>query len=120
MPVSWHISEGIVRLESSEPVTFAEWMAAVDAALAHRDYRPGMGVLHDQRGVRDAPSNDEGKKRAAYVVARRIGRWAVLVGSDVQYGMARLGDAHSSGTSTEIRAFRDPAEAETWARGEGE
>src|SRR5712692_10463338 len=45
MPVSWHISEGIVRLESSESVTFAEWKAAVDAALAHGDYGPGMGVL---------------------------------------------------------------------------
>ena len=118
MPVSWHISEGLIRLESSGSVTFAEWKAGVDAALASTDYRPGMGVVHDQRRLRDAPSAEEGRARAAYVVALGIRRWAVLVGSDVQYGMARLGDAHSSGTSTEIQAFRDPAEAEAWARQE--
>jgi len=120
MPVSWRISEGIVRIESSESVTFAEWKAAVDAALASSDYRLGLNVLHDQRRLKDAPSAEEGKARAAYVVARGIRRWAVLVGSDVQYGMARLGDAHSSGTSTEIQAFRDPAEAEAWARGDAQ
>ncbi len=120
MPVAGRISEGIVRLESSETVTFAEWKAAVDAALASPDYRPGMGVLHDQRRLRDAPSAEEGRARAAYVVAQGIRRWAVLVATDVQYGMARLGDAYSSGTSTEIQAFRDPAEAEEWARGRGE
>jgi hypothetical protein len=120
MPVSWRISEAIVRLESSEPVTFAEWKAAVDAALASTGYRPDMGVLHDQRRLRDAPSTEEGKTRAAYVAALGIRRWAVLAGNDVQYGMARLADALSSGTSTEIRAFRDPAEAEAWAREGGE
>ena len=119
MPVSWRISEGIVRMESSGTVSFFEWKAALDAALASPDYRPGMGVMHDQRLQKDAPSPEEGKSRAAYVVARGIPRWAVLVGSDVQYGMARLGDAHSAGTATEIQAFRDPAEAEAWARRSG-
>jgi hypothetical protein len=120
MPVSWRITEGFVRLESSGPVGFAEWKAALDAALASPDYRPGMGILHDQRQLPDAPSTEEGKSRAAYVVARGIRRWAVLVATDVQYGMARLGDAHSAGTATEIQAFRDPAEAEAWARGGSE
>src|SRR5260370_8386220 len=112
MPVSWRISEGLVRLESSGSVGFAEWKAALDAALASPDYRPGMGVWHDQRQLRDAPSTEEGKSRAAYVVARGIRPWAVLVATDVQYGMARLGDAHSSGTEPEIQPVPDQAPAD--------
>jgi len=116
MPVSWRISQGIIHLESDEPATFAEWKAAVNAVLASADYRRGMGLLHDQRRLRDAPSVEEGKARAAYVAALGIRRWAVLAGSNVQYGMARMGEALSDGTATEIRAFWDPVEAEGWLR----
>ena len=119
MPVSWRISEGAVVIVSDEQATLAEWKAAVDAALADGDYRPGMGVLHDQRRLRDAPSAEEGRARAAYVAWRGMRRWAVLAGSDAAYGMGRMGEGISSGTATEIRAFRDPAEAEAWARRRG-
>jgi hypothetical protein len=117
MPVSWRISEGVVFVESDEQATLAEWKAAIEASLAHSEYRPGMGVLHDQRRLTDAPSIDEGKARVAFVIARGIRRWAVLAGSEASYGMGRMGAGISGGTSTEIRAFRDPADAEAWARG---
>jgi hypothetical protein len=117
LPVSWRISEGVVFVESYERATFAQWRAAIVAALAHSDYRPDMGVLHDQRRLMDAISIDEGTARAAFVIARGIRRWAVLAGSEVGYGMGRMGEGISGGTSTEIRAFRDPVEAEAWARG---
>jgi hypothetical protein len=119
MPVSWRISNGLVVLESDEPVTFAEWQAAIDGALASKDYRPGMGVLHDQRRLKHAPSVEEGKARVSFVAGRGIRRWAVLAAGDATYGMGRMGEALSAATSVEIRAFRDPAEAEAWARGEG-
>jgi hypothetical protein len=117
MPVSWRISKDIVWLDSADPLTFAEWTAAIDAALADKDHRPGMGVLHDQRRLTDALSIEEGKARAAFVIARGIRRWAVLAGSEVGYGMGRMGAGISGGTSTEIRAFWDSDEAEAWARG---
>ncbi len=116
MPVSWRIADGLVWLESDDPVTFAEWSAAIDAALADKDHRPGMGMLHDQRRLKHGPSIEEGKARVAFVALRGIPRWAVLAESPVAYGMGRMGAALSSGTSTMIRAFRDPVEAEAWAR----
>jgi hypothetical protein len=117
MPVSWRISEGIVWLESAEPVTFDEWKTAIDAALWDKGYRHGMGILHDQRRLKHGPSIDEGKARAAFVAARGIRKWAVLAESVDGYGMGRVGEALSAGTSVEIRAFKDPVEAETWLRG---
>jgi hypothetical protein len=120
MPVSWRISDGLVFLESDDPVTFAEWQAAIDAALANKDYRPGMGVLHDQRRLKRAPSIEEGKARVHFVAGRGIRRWAVLAAGDATYGMGRMGEALSASTTVEIRAFRNPAEAEAWARRSGE
>jgi hypothetical protein len=116
MPVSWRISEGIVWLESSEPVTFAEWTAAIDGALAQKDYKPGMGMLHDQRRMKHGPSIEEAHKRVAFVAARGIRKWAVLAESADSYGMGRVGEALSNGTATAIRAFRDPDAAAAWLR----
>jgi hypothetical protein len=120
MPVSWRISDGLVVLESDELATFAEWQAAIDAAVTNKDYRLGMGFLHDQRRLKHAPSIEEGKARVNFVAGRGIRRWAVLAAGDATYGMGRMGEALSAATPVEIRAFRDPAEAEAWARRSGE
>ncbi len=116
MPVSWRISDGIVWLESSEPVAFAEWTAAIEAALSDKSYRLGMGILHDQRRLQHGPSMKEAKARVAFVAARGIRRWATVAESLDAYGMGRMGEALSDGTSTAIRAFKEPAAAEAWLR----
>src|SRR5258708_10821700 len=99
MPVSWRISDGLVFLESDDPVTFGEWQAAIDAALANKDYRPGMGVLHDQRRLKRAPSIEEGKARVNFVVGRGIRRWAVLEGRAASLAPGCMGRAPSGATS---------------------
>lgn len=117
MPVSWRVTNGLVYLESSEAPTLEEWRAAVEGALASSDYQPGMGVLHDTRLIKRFHSVEEAEERVAFVTKLGIRRWAVLAESPVGYGLGRLGEGLSSGTPTEIRAFRDPAKAEAWARG---
>lgn len=119
MPVSWHISEGTVFLESDEHATLDEWKAAIDAALANSDYEPGMGVLHDTRLTKHFPSIDEAKERVAFVERRGIRRWAVLAESPLGLGLARMGAGMSAGASIDIRAFNDSTEAEAWASGTG-
>jgi hypothetical protein len=119
MPVSWHFSDGILFVESDEQATLDEWKAAIDGALANSDYEPGMGVLHDTRLTKHFPSIEEAKERVAFVQRCGIRRWAVLAGSQLGYGLGRMGEGLSSGTSTQVRAFKDPAEAEGWARGRG-
>jgi hypothetical protein len=120
MPVSWRIMNGLVYLESDEAATFEEWRDAVDAALADPAVRPGMGIIHDWRKHRTSLPSAEVKKRAEYVArnAARFGqtRWALLVDSSVGYGMGRMAEA-LTGLGAALRVFRDPVEAEAWARG---
>ena len=123
MPVSWQIVDGLVHLESDEAATFEEWRDAVDAALADPAWRPGMGILHDWRKHRTSLPSAEVAKRSAYLAhnAARFGqtRWALLVDSSASFGMGRMAET-LTGAGTRLRVFRDPVEAEAWARGHEE
>jgi hypothetical protein len=122
VPVSWRIANGLVHLESSEGATFEEWRDAVDAAWADPAFRDGMGIVHDWRKLRAGLPTPEVEKRSEYLAANaaRFGRtrWALLVDSAAAYGMGRMAET-LTGTGTGLRVFRDPAEAEAWARGAG-
>jgi hypothetical protein len=51
--------------------------------------------------------------------ANAIGRarWGLVVSDPASYGMGRMAEALSEGTSIELRVWRDLAEAEAWVRG---
>jgi hypothetical protein len=119
MPISWRICEGFVRLESEGLVPFEEWRAAVDAALKHPNYRPGMGVLHDWRGLREPPEAADIRARADYGAQLGRIRWAVVVSSEVGYGMGRMAEILTGDPLIELRVFRDIGEAEAWIKGGG-
>lgn len=120
MPVAWRVENGLVWLES-EQGSFDDWKAAVDAFLAHPDYRTGMGIIYDRRKLRRAPGVDELKIALAFVQSRRskigMARWALVVGSPAEFGMGRMAQILIGETEVRIRAFFDPQEAEMWVRG---
>ena len=121
VPVSWRIVNGLVYLESTQGATFEEWRDAVDFALADPAYQVGMGILHDWRRLQTALPTAEVVRRSQYLAksAARFGRtrWALVVDTSAAYGMGRMAEA-LTGSGTGLRVFRDPAEAEAWARGE--
>ena len=114
---------GLVHLESDEGATFEEWRDAVDAALADPAFRPGMGIVHDWRKHASPLPTAEVKERSEYLArnAERFGRtrWALLVDNSASFGMGRMAQT-LTGSGTGLRVFRDPVEAEAWARGGGE
>ncbi len=122
MPVSWRITNGLVHLESDEAATFDEWHAAVEAALADPAFRPGMGILHDWRKHRGVPPAAEVLRRSEYLARNAAPfdrmRWALLVATNAGYGLGRMAEVLTE-PGVRLRVFRDPAEAEAWARGSG-
>ena len=62
-------------------------------------------------------------RRSDYLArnAPRFGRtrWALLVDSNASFGMGRMAET-LMGPGAALRVFRDPVEAEAWARGGGE
>ena len=125
MPVSWTITDGIVRLESDGASTLDEWRATVDAFRRHPDYRPGMGVINDWRKRMVSITARDAQARASYLVqyAAAFGptRWAVVVAREVDFGMGQVEKALLEGApNITLRVFRDTTEAERWARGQAE
>jgi hypothetical protein len=122
MPVSWRLADGLVRLESDDPVTIDEWRSAVDGFSSHPDYRHGMSVIHDRRRRSTVVTTKEIRERAEFLTSRAgsLGstRWAIVAVRDVDFGMARLEEALLGRVpSVDFALFRDPATAEKWARG---
>ena len=122
MPISWRISDGVVRITSIGEVPFEDWRAAVDAALSDANYRPGMGVVHDWRGLHETPSVQEIRARGEYGARLRATRWALVVQNDEAYGMGRMAEVFAEILTepppVELRVFRSRVEAVAWARGE--
>jgi hypothetical protein len=120
MPVRFGIHDGLVRLESDEPSSFAEWAAAVEGFLVHPDYRRGMGAIHDWRRHRQGLPREEIRARSAFLTANahRFGamRWALIAPADAAYGMGRMAEVLTGAPLLELRVFRDPEEAEAWVR----
>ena len=122
MSVSWRIENGLVWLESAGPWDAMAWMGAVDASLAHPNFRPGMGLVHDRRGLRlpEGPATREVGMALGFVRSRaaRIGkaRWAIVVADPANFGVGRMAQMMAEGTGLTIGVFRDLAEAEAWVR----
>lgn len=79
---------------------------------------PGLPVLVDNRKVDPADSIETIRRIAAIVQNNaerlRCSRTALLVGSDVQYGMARMFMALTEPIHPDTAVFRDYDEALTW------
>lgn len=111
---------GIVRVEVRGTPDLAEEKGIYQRFLRDPDYRPGMPILVDDRGREGMVDPAEVRSLAAAVsdsqVALRGTRCALLVGSDVQYGMSRVWAARAESSGMIVEVFRDEAEALRWLR----
>jgi hypothetical protein len=92
--------------------------AFLAAVLVHPDYEPGFNFLGDRREVMQEPDSSYVRAVSLEVLARQavLGpcRWAVLVASDVSYGMARMWGLLTQSSGVDIRPFRTQDEAMRW------
>lgn len=126
MAVDWRFSEGLLYIEGDDEATPAESEAAIAAALASPEYRPGTGLLHDaRRRATGAPSAAQVKARVLFLVRQAhtygVTRWATVVVDSASYGMGRMAEVLTtqladSSRPVEFRVFTDLAEAEAWLR----
>lgn len=120
MPISWQIHDGLVWIKSEDPWSIAEWKAAVDAFLAHPEFRQGMGIINDRRGLRRVPTAQEVAAAINFVKSREVAmgnaRWAMVVGDPTNYGMGRMAQSLIAGALVSVAVFNTMAEAEAWVR----
>lgn len=108
---------GVVTLVGRGPVTADDFVAETRSQL---EEPPLPGAFHVLFDLREAhfEGDIEPLKRLAREMARMEfpfrQRVAQLVGTDLEFGLARLFDALAEGGPSEYRIFRDAAEARRW------
>src|SRR5204863_390443 len=95
----------------SDMLTLLDWQA--------RDGAWSYGFLHDARALTSALSSAEIERLLRCVQAMSKthgphGPIAVVVGSDLLYGMTRMYATRSESSAEPINVFRSVAEAEAW------
>jgi hypothetical protein len=120
LPVSITAAEYGFNVTYEGVTALAETLAAFAAAENSPEFRPGCGFLVD--GVLSTPP-DTGYVSGVLDYLRSRSelngtRWAVLVGSDAQFGMARMTQmlAEASAPGIRVAVFRDAAAAVGWLR----
>jgi hypothetical protein len=115
-----HIDEekGIVYITVTGPMTLAEIKEDLAQLAALTSRRPEMPRLIDLRGATTLLSADEIAQLAdivksnPHVISRT--RRALLVGSDLAFGMYRMFESFAAGGAVDYRVCRDEGEAHAW------
>ena len=110
-------SAGVRMHTVSGAMTFEELSAMLEALYADPQFEAQHNVLWDVRG---AALTNFSSTEVRHISDLVQGQWrgakaALVVGSDADYGMARMYEMHlASGAPGKVRVFRDLEEAHAW------
>lgn len=119
MPVEYSIRGGVLTLEMVGIYEPRDMVRAFLEAMDDPECPQPVGLLLDvsrSESLATRPAQ-EIRKMAEYLgpYSDRIGgRVAVVAPEDVQFGLSRIGAAHSEGIGVNARVFRSAAEAVRW------
>jgi hypothetical protein len=122
MPVMWSLDGDLVQLNLEGDYQPTDIIDAFLTALADRRCPQEVSLLLDTTrsqslGMR---SSAEIRHVAEYLgpYRERIrGRCAVVVSTDLHFGLSRMGSAYSENVGVDARVFRSTDEAVDWLRG---
>lgn len=126
MPIQYEIDEdrGVVRTTASGRLTDEELLEHKRALLDDPRFRPGMAELSDVRGVDELAVTPAGIAEAAQFDESHSDhfgshRLALLVPTDLVFGMGRMYEQRTDGNTGGVQIFRDEAEALRWLESSG-
>ena len=120
MPIHFrvHKDELCVHATGEDPLTDADLRQYQMQLAAHPEHGAGFHQLVDLREVSGLAVTSSGVREAGHLSDHfaeqvRGTRCAVVVATDVAFGMARMFEAYIT-ESVDYRVFTDPDEAEQW------
>ena len=120
MPVTYHYEPSRVAVFTfTDPVTFEEWRAAIDAAMADPHYGPEVRLLSDRRAA-SAPTTEFTRQIAAMarvrptLLAQHPVAIVVASADAAAYGMGRMQELLIDGVPHTMRTFYSYTEAVAW------
>lgn len=126
MAATYTIHDRLIRVELTGDTPPRELVRCVQAALSDPDCPQEADLLIDATASTSLAGRSPGEVRyAAHSLSRHAsrlgGRCAIVVSSDAEYEVVRLGNAYASSIGTETRGFLSEAAARRWLEdGDGE
>jgi hypothetical protein len=122
MPIDCSIKKptGPVVITASGPVKGKDIIGALVKMLQDPDFKKGMDALWDFRTVKSANSETaEIREIVSFVRANQEKRGtnyrvALVVSTDIDFGLARMFEAYSHELPFDIQIFKDIKDAERW------
>ncbi len=120
MPISVQIDkkQGVVFRVIEGSITTEELIESFTAVLESDDYHPGMKTLTDMRDVIHSATPQDVRRIAGFILDQMSTiealKAAIVVSSDVSFGMTQMLKALVDRGSTDIRVFRELEEATLW------
>jgi len=120
MPVTYRIDPELRRIVTicSGNTTLAEVLSHFDELESDANCPVGADVLLDLTGMTSAPNIGQMRSAAARAAdaARKVrfGSIAIVVGSEILFGMARVFEAFTEAHFTRTGVFRSREAAEAW------
>lgn len=119
MPVTWTLDGDLLRMSLEGHYQPTDIIDAFVSALADGRCPPEVSLLVDTTRSQslDTRSPAQIRRVAEYLgpYRNRIrGRCAVVVHTDLHFGLSRMGSAYSDTVGVDARVFRSTAEAMDW------
>lgn len=113
------LSEGAAHITLRGAFGYRQFEEALTAMVRHPAYRTGMNALWDLRGGGFSRIVNAELKRMIDTARDHDGlragaRVALLVETDLEFGLARMTEILAGDLASEIRVFRDPDAAAAW------
>ena len=110
---------GVAFLIVEDPWSLDEFRDALGLMSKDPSFDEAMGVVVDFARVTTVPASADIEQFMAYLGGqddRRNVKRAILVDSDLQYGMARMGAAYAEHYALRVQVYRELDEALAWLR----
>ena len=120
MPVkeSIDVARNLIYRELQGRVSPEEIIASIDSVVNDPDFDPGMNSLNDLRQVVHQADREFVMNIAHTIVGYseklKSGKVALVVSSDVVFGMMRMLQSYVGDAPLDIMVFKDIEEAEYW------
>ena len=117
MGSTYKIEKGIAVLTNSGSFSYRDVETTLRALAKDQDFRAGMGVLFIDKGSNYDPPGHEPKAAARMLssfVPGISGRIAIVVSTDLHFGIARMIQAHCEAHEVTFKVFREEHTARMW------
>jgi len=125
LPITYHIDSdaGIVQVVVQGSLVLEEMLATIAAVAEDPLFQKGLHVLSDHRTIAAPATTDQvmGLIQQARKFQEKLGgtRWAIVVSSDLSFGMMRMLSAFAEPIPLRVEVFREYEEALAWLRDAG-